>query len=346
MTGKKAKFGIGIIGTGMVAPTHARALADLADHIEVRGVYSTSAAKREKFAKEFRLPAVGSVEELCRDSGLGACIVLTPPNARMDIVGKLADAGKHILLEKPIERTSDAAVAIVDRCARAGVTLGIVFQFRFRAASQKLKTMIEDGRLGSIFSVQLAVPWWRPQSYYDEPGRGTLERDGGGVLINQAIHGLDLMQFLAGPVAEVQSMASTSGHHTMETENFVAAALRFTSGAIGSFMATTATYPGRPEVLVLDCEKATARLESGTLTVEWLDGTREVHGAETGTGGGADPMAFPHEWHTALIENFVGAVQSGQPPAIDGKDALANHYLIDALLTSSRTGTATRVRTD
>ncbi|NOX40407.1 MAG: Gfo/Idh/MocA family oxidoreductase [Alphaproteobacteria bacterium] len=344
MTSGTAKFGIGIIGTGMVAQIHARALADLADDIEVRGVYSRNAAKCRKFAQEFGLPVVGSVKELCDDPNLSACIVLTPPNARMDIVGKLANAGKHILLEKPIERTSGAAEAIVDICAQAGVTLGMVFQFRFRAASQILKTMVEDGRLGSIYSVQLAVPWWRPQSYYDEPGRGSLERDGGGVLINQAIHGLDLMQFFAGPVAEVQSMAATSGHHTMETEDFVAAALRFTSGAIGSFMATTATYPGGPEVLVLNCEKATARLDSGALIVEWLDGTSEIHGAKTGTGGGADPMAFPHEWHAAVINNFMHAVQSRQSPAISGKDALANHYLIDALLTSSKSGRASRVK--
>lgn len=346
MTLPAAKFGIGIIGTGMVAPTHAAALAELTDRIEIRGVYSRNTAKCRKFAEKFGLPTAGSIDELCGDPGLDAVIIATPPNARTDLVASFAGAGKHILLEKPIERTSQAAEAIVRTCARAGVSLGVVFQFRFRAGSQKLKSLLNAGRLGAIYSVQMSVPWWRPQSYYDQPGRGTVERDGGGVLINQAIHGLDLMQFLAGPVVEVQSMARTSGHHRIKTENFVAGAMRFAGGAIGSFMATTASYPGRPEVLVLDCEKATARLDAGVLTIDWLDGTQDIHGVDAGTGGGADPMAFSHKWHALLIEDFVTAVQSGRPPSISGKDALTSHYLIEALLTSSETGRATPVRAD
>jgi predicted dehydrogenase len=338
------KFGIGLIGTGMVAPTHARALADLSDRVEVRGVFARDAVRRAAFAGEFAIPEAPSLEALRDDAGLDAVIVLTPANARAEITAMFAGAGKHILMEKPVERTSKAAEAIVGTCARAGVTLGIVFQHRFRECSLKLKEMLDEGALGAISTVQLTVPWWRPQSYYDVPGRGTLARDGGGVLISQAIHSLDLMQSLAGPVAEVQAIAGTSRLHRMETEDFVAGGLVFASGALGSVMATTASYPGKPEVLVFDCEKATATLASGVLAIEWQDGRAETHGDASGTGGGADPMAFPHAWHQGVIADFVDAVTTGRPPAIPGEEALRDHYLIDALLASAKEKRAVRVK--
>ena len=338
------KFGVGIVGIGMVAPTHARALADLADHIEVRSVFARDTDKCAKFAKEYDLPVARSIDEMCKDPELDAAILLTPPNARAELVEKFANAGKHLLLEKPVERTSVAAEAIVETCRRAQVTLGIVFQFRFRATSQKLKDLLDEGSLGPISSVNLSIPWWRPQSYYDEPGRGTLARDGGGVLISQAIHGLDLMQYLVGPVTEVQSMAGTSDQHAMETEDFVAGGLKFANGALGAFMATTASYPGKPEVLVLNCRHATAQLASGLLTIEWLDGREETHGEDLGTGGGADPMAFPHKWHADNIDDFVDAIKTGRPPAIPGSEALRNHYLIEALLHSAQTGAVATVK--
>src|SRR5690606_22151086 len=157
-----------------------------------------------------------------------------------------------ILMEKPIERTTEAAEAIVATCERQGVSLGIVFQHRFRAGSMRLRALVADGALGPIGCVRLAVPWWRPQTYYDEPGRGTLARDGGGGLISQAIHSIDLMLSLAGPVEEVQSVAGTTRLHRMETEDFVGAGLRFASGAFGSLIATTAAFPGEGEELVID----------------------------------------------------------------------------------------------
>src|SRR5690606_38963123 len=148
--------------------------------------------------------------------------------------------------------------------------------------------------------VQLSVPWWRPQSYYEEPGRGTLAQDGGGVLLTQAIHSLDLMLSLAGPVESVAAIATTTGMHQMETEDFVGAGLRFANGAAGALMATTAFYPGGAETLTLACDRATAVLRGGALILDWLDGRQEVFGAPQGaSGGGVDRMAFPFDWHKA-----------------------------------------------
>jgi predicted dehydrogenase len=188
--------------------------------------------------------------------------------------------------------------------------------------------------------VQLAVSWWRPQSYYDEPGRGTLSRDGGGVLLTQAIHALDLMLAFAGPVERVSAVAATTRLHRMETEDFAAAGLIFANGAPGSLVATTAAYPGGPERLTIVGTRATATLVGGALTVDFQDGRREETGGSAGTGGGADPMAFTHEAHRGLIAAFLDALDAGRAPDPDGRAALRVHRLVDAILESGRTGRA------
>jgi len=330
------KLGLAVIGTGMAATPHARALKDLADRIDVCSVYSRTKEKREAFAEEYGFPANDSIDALADDPDVDAALLITPPNQRIDLVRRFAEAGKHILMEKPVERTTEAAEEIVRICKANGVKLGIVFQHRYREASQKLKALIDDGALGEIRLVRADVPWWREQSYYDEPGRGTYERDGGGVLISQAIHTLDLMLSLTGPVAEVQAVAATTRFHAMESEDFVAGGMRFASGIPGAVMATTASFPGDAESITLDCEKASAHLQSGVLTIRWRDGRSETFGETGGTGGGADPMAFPHGWHRDLIAAFAEAVRAGRDPVPSGRDALDVHRLIDALIASSR----------
>ena len=333
-----SKLGVGVIGTGMAAAPHAKALNDLRDHIDLRGVFSRNAEKCKTFALRFELPFIKNIEDLINDPKLDIIIILTPPNQRLKLVQQFSDAGIHILMEKPVERSSAKAKNIVNLCKEKNVKLGIVFQHRFRESSQKLKKLILSHSLGSIFTVQVQVPWWRDQSYYDEPGRGSYERDGGGVLISQAIHTLDLMLSLTGPVSEVQALSSTSQFHKMESEDFVAGGLKFKSGASGSIFASTSSFPGNAESITLNCEKASAHLQSGVLTIKWLDGRSEKFGETSGTGGGADPMAFPHDWHRDLIDNFVKSVQNNYNSLISGEEALNVHELIDALIESSNKG--------
>ena len=322
----------------MAAAPHAKALNDLRDHIDLRGVFSRNAEKCKTFASRFELPFIKNIEDLINDPKLDIIIIITPPNQRLKLVQQFSDAGKHILMEKPVERSSAKAKKIVNLCKEKNVKLGIVFQHRFRESSQKLKKLILSHSLGSIFTVQVQVPWWRDQSYYDEPGRGSYERDGGGVLISQAIHTLDLMLSLTGPVSEVQALSSTSQFHKMESEDFVAGGLNFKSGASGSIFASTSSFPGNAESITLNCEKASAHLQSGVLTIKWLDGRSEKFGETSGTGGGADPMAFPHDWHRDLIDNFVKSVQNNYNSLISGEEALNVHELIDALIESSNKG--------
>ncbi len=333
-----------IVGIGMASKPHVLALKDLADgRVEVTGVYSRDAARRQAFAAANGWKAATSLEAIAADPAIDAVLLLTPPNARVEAVRLFADAGKQILMEKPVERTTKAAEDIVGIAERAGIALGIVFQHRLRPASLSLKALLESGRLGRIGLVRLEVPWWRAQAYYDEPGRGTLARDGGGVLISQAIHALDLMLSLLGPVDEVQAMAGTTSLHRMETEDFAAAGVRFRSGALGSIMATTAAYPGDSETLAIHAEHGSAIFRGGSLSVSWRDGKVEEIGQKQATGGGTDPMAFDHGAHRAVIEDFAACIAAGRPSSITGRSALEVHRLIDAILGSSRTGTRVRV---
>ncbi|MGR3464546.1 Gfo/Idh/MocA family protein [Limimaricola sp.] len=333
-----------LVGTGMVAATHAAAIAAAGPAVTLHGVHARRPDSARAFADEVArgggdVPRVyDGLDEIAADDAVDMVIIATPPNARAALIAPLAAAGKHILLEKPVGRSGEEAAAVVDLCAAAGVTLGVVFQHRMRDASRHAADLVASGRLGALGLAQIEVPWWREQAYYDAPGRGSYARDGGGVLISQAIHSIDLALSLTGPVRAVQATVATTRFHEMEAEDFACAGLQFANGAAGSLVASTASYPGGAEAITLQFERASLRLCAGVLAVEWRDGTRESFGATAGTGGGADPMAFTHEWHQAIIEDFAAAVAEGCDPVATGRDALASHDLIDAITRSAREG--------
>ncbi|GIT90001.1 dehydrogenase [Jannaschia pagri] len=340
-------LGLAMIGAGMVAATHLRAIRALVGRVTLVGVMARQAASAQALIDQadwdVRPKVYASLADVARDPAVDIAVVVAPPNARLDVIAPLADAGQHILLEKPVARTAEEAAQVVALCDAANVRLGVFFQHRMREASRAAQTLVASGDLGSLGLVEVAVPWWREQSYYDDPGRGTYARDGGGVLISQAIHTLDLALSLAGPVVSVQAMTATTRLHDMEAEDFATAGLRFANGAVGSVVASTAAYPGKAETIVLHFERASLTLDSGVLRVAWRDGRVETVGGQAGTGGGADPMAFTHEWHQGIIEDFVDALHAGRPPIAPGAQALAVHRLITAIETSARTGQRTEV---
>ncbi len=333
------KLRIAIVGLGMAVTPHAKSLVDLSDVIEVAAVWSPSPQRRAAFAATFPFSQADSLDALLADRSIGAVLVLTPPNTHLELATRCAEAGKHVLLEKPVETTTARAEALVAACRKAGVTLGLVLQHRFRPAAEALAGRIASGEMGALVGCSAHMRLWRPQSYYDQPGRGVLARDGGGVLITQGIHTLDLMLSLAGPVAEVQGYAMTSPVHRMETEDMVAAAIRFAGGAVGVIDATTTAYPGFPERIEMIFREATASLAGTSLDVAWHDGRRESFRQEAGGGGtGADPMAFPHDWHRSVLADFAAAIREGREPRVTGEEALKVHRLIDALIEAGRSG--------
>lgn len=333
------KTRIAIVGLGMAVVPHARSALDLADRVEVAYAYSPSADRRAKFAGKFPFPQCDRLETILEDASIDAVAVLTPPNTHLGIVKRCAVARKHVLLEKPLEITTARAEEMVAECRAAGVTLGIVLQHRHKPAVERLAELMRSGELGSPVGASASIRLWRPQSYYDEPGRGTRARDGGGVLITQAIHTLDVLLSLAGEPATVMAFAATTPVHRMESEDIVCAAIHWRTGAYGVIEATTAAYPGTPERIELIGTRGTATLLGTAFEMRWHDGRAESSVADGSTGGtGADPMAFPHDYHRSVWRDFLDAIATGREPRVNGEEALRVHRLIDALLASARSG--------
>jgi UDP-N-acetyl-2-amino-2-deoxyglucuronate dehydrogenase len=337
------KTRIALIGLGMAVVPHAKSALDLADEVEVAYAFSPSAQRRAQFAQKFPFPQCDSLETILGDASIDAVAVLTPPNTHLDLVRRCAAAGKNVLLEKPLEITTARAEELVLACRAAGVALAVVLQHRHKRAVERLAEIIRGGELGTPVGASASVRLWRPQSYYDEPGRGTRTRDGGGVLITQAIHTLDVLLSLAGDPSEVMAFAATTPVHVMESEDIVCAAVRWRTGAYGVIEATTAAYPGAAERIELIGTRGTATLLGTAFEAKWHDGRNEILAADGSSGGtGADPMAFPHDYHRSVWRDFLEAVRTDREPRVNGEEALRVHRLIDALLASAASGTPVR----
>ena len=325
-------FKVGIVGLGMAVTPHAKSLLDLKDRVQVAYAFSPSKERREKFGKHFPFPQCERLEKILEDRSVDVVLVLTPPNTHLEIVERCAAAGKHVLLEKPLEVSTEKAERLVHACKN--VKLGVVLQHRFRPAAEKLREMLP--RLGRLVSASAAIPNWRPQSYYDQPGRGTRARDGGGVLLTQAIHTLDLFLSYTGEPAEVKGLATTTPVHKMETEDLAVAAVRFQSGALGVVHATTTAYPGYPERIELIGTQGSALLEGTALKMSFSDAQSFEMKTDAGGGGtGADPMAFPHDWHRGVLADFLDAIEKHREPRVSGAEALKVQRFIDRILRSA-----------
>jgi predicted dehydrogenase len=316
----------------MAVTPHAKSLLDVKDRVQVAYAFSPSAERRRKFAERFPFPQCDRLETILDDTAVDAVLVLTPPNTHLDIVERCAAAGKHVLLEKPLEVSTAKAEQLVNKTSL--VKLGVVLQHRFRPAAEKLREQLND--LGKLVSASAAIPNWRPQTYYDQPGRGTRWRDGGGVLLTQAIHTLDLFLSYTGEPAEVKSFVTTTPVHRMETEDLAVAVVRFNSGAIGTVHATTTAYPGFPERIELIGTRGTAQFEGTSLKIQLQDEKPFEMKTESGAGGtGADPMAFPHDWHRGVLTDFLDSIEQNRDPRVSGAEALKVHRFIDRILQSA-----------
>lgn len=332
------RLGIAVIGLGPASQPHSKSLLDLADRADVRWAVSRTPDRAKTYAAQFPFPTTTDLDAVLTDPSVDACIVLTPPSSHLDVSALCLEAGKHVLVEKPLELTSARGQRLVDTARRTHRTFGVVLQHRFRPASLRLRAALQSGELGTVEAAFLSVPWWRPQGYYDEPGRGTLARDGGGVLLTQAIHSLDLFRSLVGVSRVVAAQARTTALHRMETEDYVSALLETGNGAPATLVTTTAAYPGYPERIEITGTKGFAALIGGRLQLAFLDGSEEIVEAEGSTGSGAAIMDFPHDAHRAVIADFLDAIEQGRDPVVTGEEALASQRLVDDVLAAARKG--------
>jgi predicted dehydrogenase len=328
-------IGVAVIGLGNALQPHARALVDLADRVRVVWAAASSQTRLKDVADRYGFPTTTDIARAIEDPAVDAVVVLTPANAHLPIAETAFAAGKHVLCEKPLEVSIERGEQLIAAGRRAGRRLGICLQHRFRPGSQRLHQVLRSGALGEVQAATMIVPWWRPQSYYDEPGRGVKARDGGGVLITQAIHSLDLFRWLLDIDTVEAALVRTTSLHRMETEDYASALVRLGNGAPGTIVATVAAYAGGPEWLHIIGSYGTARLDGGNLRLAFVDGREEVLTDSSGTGSGASVMAFSHEAHRAVLSDFLDAIEQGRDPAIPGEEALATQRVIDAIVARS-----------
>lgn len=329
-----AKRRVAVVGLGMALGPHLKSLAELPDRVELAACFAPSAARREAFAAVHPYRLAASLDEILADRSIEIVVVLTPPTTHLEVVERCAAAGKHVLLEKPVEVTAARARAAVEAMERANRKLAIMLQHRFRGVSLRLRALLQSGELGTLVSGSASIRWWRPPEYFAQ-SRGMKARDGGGVLLTQAIHTLDLFQSLAGPIVRVSAFASTSPLRKIDTEDIVGAGIEFANGAIGTIDATSVAYPGFPERIDLACANGTAILAAESLDIFHKDGRHVSEAGAPSLSGGADPMNFSHEAHKALIVDFLDAIDQDREPRISGREALKVHILIEALLRSA-----------
>ncbi|MCB0689626.1 MAG: Gfo/Idh/MocA family oxidoreductase, partial [Saprospiraceae bacterium] len=249
-----------------------------------------------------------------------------------------ARAGKHILCEKPLEIRTDRVDQMIEACKTNKVLLGCIFQNRFSPDFIKLRNTVESGLLGKVVAINAMIPWYRNEAYYANSGwRGTLEGDGGGALINQGIHTVDLFQVIGGPVKQVFGKVQTT-IHDIEGEDLATAIVTFTNGVTGLIQASTAMWPGYPERLEVFGEKGSIILEGGRISafnIQGVETENQVVESELKSGS-SDPMAISHEFHKRQIRDFAQSVLNNKKPDIDGTEGRKAVAIIEAIYESSK----------
>jgi UDP-N-acetyl-2-amino-2-deoxyglucuronate dehydrogenase len=343
-----AEHGFGIIGCGMIAEFHTRAINEI-EGARVVAAWSRNPANGEKIAgmAEGGCAIFDDLDAMLAQPGLDVVCICTPSGAHLEPAVKAARAGKHVVVEKPLEITLSRCDAIIDACDAAGVRLCTIFPSRFSAANLRLKEAIDLGRFGRITLGDTYVKWWRTQQYYDSGGwRGTWDLDGGGALMNQAIHNVDLLYWLMGDVAAITAMTAALAHHRIEVEDTAVAALRFKNGALGVIEAATSAYPGILKRTEIHGDRGSARVEQDDLTLwdfqEKVPSDNEVFAAMAGQSGfkagASDPRGITHVGHRDQLADFLRAIDEGRPPLVDGREGRKSVEIIRAIYRSAETG--------
>jgi predicted dehydrogenase len=346
----RRQIGVALVGCGVIGAVHARALSQI-EGAELVAVVDTAPEKASRLAAEFGGEAADLDSMLIR-SDVDVVSICTPSGLHGPVGARAAAAGKHVLVEKPIEISLESADALIAACRGAGVSLGVISQHRFDPGVLTLRRLLEAGRLGHLLHADVIVKWYRSQAYYDSATwRGTWNLDGGGCLMNQGVHYVDLLQWMMGPVDRVFARCTTAAHE-IEVEDIAIALVTFHNGAVGSLVVSTAAYPGLPERLEISGTNGTAIVVAGQLKLCELKGGsrddapygRQVEDPGVIARSAADePAALAETAHAAQIEDFVRSVADGRPPAVTGDEARKALEIILAIYESARSGTEVRL---
>ena len=329
---------VGIIGTGAIAGLHARAYRNIG--YTVRVCTNVTEHKGRAFAAEHGAEFVDRYEDVCRHPEVDFVDVCTFPSFRLDVVRACAASGKPVQVQKPIATTTETAREMLEIARSAGIPLGVVSQHRFDRASLFLSSAIRAGRVGKLLQCDAYVKWWRSDEYYARPVKGSWSTEGGGALINQAIHQVDLLLWFAGAVREVFGMWQTGAAHTIESEDIVNAVMRYECGATGVIQAATAFWPGYSERVEVHGTKGSAIITGDQLTT-W--DVKDDAGAPPPVGavvasGASDPMAISVESFERQFVDFGDAIRAGRTPLVSGEDGYRALAVVDAIYRSCRGG--------
>lgn len=338
--------GFGIIGCGMIAGFHSKAIADIRG-AKLVACFDAFPAAADRLAQQTGCKAYHDLDAMLADPQVTVVSICTPSGAHLEPALAAAKAGKHVIVEKPLEVTLKRCDKIIEACEKSGVVLSTIFPSRFHESSQLLKRAVDEGRFGRLTMGDAYVKWYRTQEYYDSgKWRGTWQLDGGGALMNQAIHSVDLLTWLMGPVKAITAVTGTLAHERIEVEDVAVATLQFENGAVGVLEATTAAYPGALKRIEISGSDGSAVLEEEDIK-QWSFRKEtkadkkllERMTGKTQTGGGAaDPSAIGHHGHTLLFKDTLKAIDTGAKPLIDGHEGRRSVEIILGVYKAAETG--------
>ena len=335
----KEKLGVGIVGLGNISDIHAQAIKH-SEFGEIVAASSSSEEKLTKFKESYGGKGYTSYDDFLKDPDLDIVSICTPSGTHLDYGIKAANAGKHVVVEKPIEVTLERAGELIEACEKNNVRLSVIFQSRFTPDAIRMKEAIDNGELGDIFLVTANLKWYRGPDYFTSaPWRGTYKLDGGGAVINQSIHTIDLLQWFLGDVETITAFTGTLTHEGLEAEDNAVAALKFKSGALGNFTASTSSVPPQPRQIEVHGTKGTAILEDSNFRLVRSEEELNSDKLKEEAAGGADPLAnLQYDAHRNQFNEIFKSILDGAENPIDGKEGVRALAFVRALYTSADTG--------
>jgi UDP-N-acetyl-2-amino-2-deoxyglucuronate dehydrogenase len=330
---------IGLIGGGNITETHARA-ARAIPGVEIAAIFGENVKNVERLCREHGGVSYSDFSRFLVHRPMDFVVIGSPSGLHAGQGSEAVRRGLPVLTEKPIDISTARADALIADAEQFEVKIGVFFQDRVKPGILRLRQLLQCGQLGEVILADARVKWYRPPEYYQgSRWRGKLALDGGGALINQGIHTVDLLIFLLGDIVAVQAKMTTA-LHTIESEDTLVALLEFANGAMGTLVATTSAYPGYPRRLELSCSEGTVVLEHDRIVLADLrQPMPELLGNEEGdlNASAASPVVSDVRGHQALLEDFIRAVQTGSDPICDGREGRRSLAVVEAIYEASRT---------
>lgn len=334
-------WNFGIVGAGLIADFHAKSIQNI-KNARLVGICGTNLDKVRKLAEKYNCKIYGSYSEMLHSADIEIVTIATPSGAHTDPVIEAAQWGKHVICEKPLEISLERIDKMIEAHDKAGTKLGGIFNYRYHDTLRHLKAAVDNGRFGTITFASVEVPWWRNEGYYKDSWHGTRDLDGGGALMNQAIHMIDMLQYLMGPVDSLQAYTATLGH-SIEVEDTATAILKFKNNALGVIYGSTASFPGQFRSITITGTKGTVvQVENSFKVWQFADQTEadnEIFNRFNqieGGGGVSDPGAIPFEPHAKNIAAFIDSIESGKIFEISGQEARKAVEIVLAIYTAAR----------